>query len=42
MLDMIIQSPATGDGFNPILVGAIGVACLVVVIFLVFSGRRRK
>lgn len=42
MLDMIIQSPNTGDGFNPILVGAIGAACLVAIILLVFSGRRRK
>ncbi len=42
MLDMIAQSPNTGDGFNPILVGAIGAVCLLAVILLVFSGRGRK
>ena len=41
MLNMVIQTPNTGDGFNPILVGAIGAACLVVLIFLAFSGRRK-
>ncbi|MBR6602434.1 MAG: LPXTG cell wall anchor domain-containing protein [Clostridia bacterium] len=42
MLDPIFVSPNTGDGFNPILVGAVGIACLVAIIFLVFSGRGRK
>ncbi len=42
MLDYISISPNTGDGFNPILIGAIGIACIVAVVYLVFSGRGRK
>lgn len=40
MTDYIINSVQTSDNFNPILVGAVAVACLAVLIFLVFSKRR--
>ena len=41
MFDVIMHSPATGDGFNPVLVGAVGIACIVAIVFLVLSGRRK-
>lgn len=40
MIDMLTVSPSTGDGFNPIIVGAIAIACLAVALFLVFSKKR--
>ena len=40
MTDYIIHSAQTGDSFNPILVAAIAAACLLVALFLIFSGKR--
>jgi LPXTG-motif cell wall-anchored protein len=39
---MLFTSPQTGDGFNPIFIGAIALFCLAAVIFLIFSGKGRK
>ena len=42
MMNFVLLSPQTGDGFNPILLGAVAVVCLCAIIFLVFSGKRKK
>ena len=42
MMENFLVSAQTGDGFNPVIVIAIGAAALVALVFLLHSSKRGK
>ncbi len=40
MTDYFVQNPMTGDSFDPLLIIAIGLACLAALALLVFDKKR--
>lgn len=41
-MNILSISAATGDSFDPTMLTAIAVACVLVVVVLLISGKRRK